>query len=162
MLSHINKRVKDQKHIKLPLQDLLSLYRNPESIMMVRNFTIVYIEMAFERSPRDEQLAVVPGLLEGIADRPGQHQDIFFRMVAKVRPKQGVNRRVRLTCLGRSLLEYEGAQNMQTRFLLVEATGWKVRSKFVRGRGTKQASVNLEDTVSIIPKDFGSLGSRAA
>jgi proteasome component ECM29 len=50
ILTHINKRVKDQVSIKLPLIDLLKLYQSPAAVPMVRNFAIVYIEMAFERS----------------------------------------------------------------------------------------------------------------
>jgi proteasome component ECM29 len=50
ILTHINKRVKDQVSIKLPLIDLLKLYQSPDAVPMVRNFAIVYIEMAFERS----------------------------------------------------------------------------------------------------------------
>jgi proteasome component ECM29 len=50
ILTHINKRVKDQASIKLPLIDLLKLYQSPDAVPMVRNFAIVYIEMAFERS----------------------------------------------------------------------------------------------------------------
>jgi proteasome component ECM29 len=88
MLSHINKRVKEQRHIQLPLQELLALYGDAQTPMMVKNFAIVYIEMAFERSTLEEKLAVIARMLEGIALRPVQHQDILLRMVAKVSHRQ--------------------------------------------------------------------------
>jgi hypothetical protein len=48
ILTHINKRVKEQHHIKLPLADLLSLYLDTTD-QMVRNFAVVYVDMAYDR-----------------------------------------------------------------------------------------------------------------
>jgi proteasome component ECM29 len=45
----VNKRVKHQPEIGLPLLELWKLYSEANSAPMVRNFCIVYIEMAFER-----------------------------------------------------------------------------------------------------------------
>jgi proteasome component ECM29 len=53
MLSHINKRVKDQTAIQLPLRELLKLYISADSVSMVKNFALVYIEMAYDRAPVD-------------------------------------------------------------------------------------------------------------
>lgn len=50
MLNHINKRVKDQLSIKLPLKELLKLYRNPDTKPTVRNVSIIYVEMAFDHA----------------------------------------------------------------------------------------------------------------
>ena len=50
MLTHINKRVKGQPSIKLPLLDLLKLYQNETSTPMVKSFSLVYMEMSFDRS----------------------------------------------------------------------------------------------------------------
>ncbi|XP_024395125.1 LOW QUALITY PROTEIN: uncharacterized protein [Physcomitrium patens] len=83
MLSHINKRVKDQASIQLPLRELLKLYISPDSASMVRNFALVYIEMAYDRAPVDEQTEVVGSLLLGLAKAPVQHQDMILRMAAK-------------------------------------------------------------------------------
>ncbi|GMP91549.1 hypothetical protein CsSME_00042202 [Camellia sinensis var. sinensis] len=49
ILSHVNKRVKHQPEIGLPLSELWKLYTEAHSAPMVKNFCIVYIEMAFER-----------------------------------------------------------------------------------------------------------------
>lgn len=48
ILQHINKRVKDQTHIKLNLHDLVTMYLDTTD-SMVRNFAIVYVEMGFNR-----------------------------------------------------------------------------------------------------------------
>lgn len=51
---------------------------------MVRNFCIVYIEMAFERLPKEVKEETAPELLAGVHKLPQQHQDIILRIVAKV------------------------------------------------------------------------------
>lgn len=49
ILSHVNKRVKNQREIGLPLTELWEIYTGANSTPMVKNFCIMYIEMAFER-----------------------------------------------------------------------------------------------------------------
>jgi proteasome component ECM29 len=83
MLSHINKRVKDQTAIQLPLRELLKLYISADSVSMVKNFALVYIEMAYDRAPVDEQTEVIGSLLLGLAKAPTQHQDMILRMAGK-------------------------------------------------------------------------------
>lgn len=51
ILSHVNKRVKHHPEIGLPLVQLWSMYREFSGAPMVRNFCVVYIEMAFDRMP---------------------------------------------------------------------------------------------------------------
>jgi hypothetical protein len=53
ILSHINKRVKHRSEIPLPMLDLWNIYTESTSSTIVRNFCIVYIEMAFERLPTE-------------------------------------------------------------------------------------------------------------
>jgi hypothetical protein len=53
ILSHINKRVKHRPDILLPMLDLLKIYTESVSSTMVRNFCVLYIEMAFERLPTE-------------------------------------------------------------------------------------------------------------
>ncbi|KAL3683347.1 hypothetical protein R1sor_001369 [Riccia sorocarpa] len=83
MLNHINKRVKDQLSIKLPLKELLVLYRLPNADPAVRNFSFIYIGMAHEHATLQEQAEVVPELLLGISKVRAHHQDEFLRMAAK-------------------------------------------------------------------------------
>ncbi|KAL0389274.1 UNVERIFIED_CONTAM: Proteasome adapter and scaffold protein ECM29 [Sesamum calycinum] len=49
ILSHVNKRVKHQLEISLPLSELWKLYVESTAAPMVRNFCIVYVEMAIDR-----------------------------------------------------------------------------------------------------------------
>ena len=53
ILSHVNKRVKHQPEIGLPLLELWNIFSEANAAPMVRNFSIVYIEMAFERAPTE-------------------------------------------------------------------------------------------------------------
>lgn len=45
----MNKRVKLQSNIGLPLSELWKLYSESGAAPIIRNFCIVYIEMAFQR-----------------------------------------------------------------------------------------------------------------
>lgn len=45
----MNKRVKHQPEIGLPLPELWKMYVEDNAAPMVKNFCIVYIEMAFDR-----------------------------------------------------------------------------------------------------------------
>ena len=59
ILSHVNKRVRGHEQIKLPLDALLDLYLSDTSAPLVKNFAIVYVEMAMDRSSTEQQLAAV-------------------------------------------------------------------------------------------------------
>lgn len=80
MLSHVNKRVRDRREIGLPLSALLSLFQRPDASPLVRNFALVYVEMAMERSSTAERAVVLPELLQRISTKPQQHQDMLLRM----------------------------------------------------------------------------------
>lgn len=57
ILSHVNKRVKHQVEIRLPLLDLWKMFTDISTLPMVKNFCIVYIEMAFDRLLTEVRLA---------------------------------------------------------------------------------------------------------
>lgn len=80
MLSHVNKRVRDHREIGLPLVPLLNLFQQPAASPLVRNFALVYVEMAMERSSAQQRAAVLPELLQCIGSKPQQHQDMLLRM----------------------------------------------------------------------------------
>ncbi|KAG5517315.1 hypothetical protein RHGRI_037912 [Rhododendron griersonianum] len=84
ILSHVNKRVKHQPDIGLPLSELWKLYMETQSTPMVKNFCIVYIEMAFERSNLEEKETMAPILVANISKLPSQHQEIILRITVKV------------------------------------------------------------------------------
>ncbi|XP_027329154.1 proteasome adapter and scaffold protein ECM29 [Abrus precatorius] len=84
ILSHVNKRVKLQPDIGLPLLDLWKLYSESGAVPIIRNFCIVYIEMAFQRVNAKEKEDLAPDLLVNISKLPLQHQEIILRIIVKV------------------------------------------------------------------------------
>ncbi|OVA18531.1 Proteasome stabiliser ECM29 [Macleaya cordata] len=84
ILSHVNKRVKHELQIGLPLSELWKMYIEANASPMVKNFCIVYIEMAFDRLSVEEKERMTPELVANISKLPPQHQDIILRIVAKV------------------------------------------------------------------------------
>ncbi|KAK9053492.1 hypothetical protein SSX86_030126 [Deinandra increscens subsp. villosa] len=87
ILSHVNKRVKHQQQIGLPLEELWQLYMEddaPAASSMVRNFCIMYVEMAFDRVSKEKKEDVAPTMIANISKLPPQHQDIILRIVLKV------------------------------------------------------------------------------
>ncbi|XP_042400814.1 proteasome adapter and scaffold protein ECM29-like isoform X2 [Zingiber officinale] len=83
MLSHVNKRVKNCPEISLPFSELWRIYNEANASLMVRNFCIVYIEMAFERLPIQDKVSMAPNLLVNISKIPPQHQEVILRIVSK-------------------------------------------------------------------------------
>ena len=59
LLSHVNKRIKGHNDIKLPLLALLELYNQNAGEPLVRNFSLVYMEMACERATAEERFEAV-------------------------------------------------------------------------------------------------------
>ncbi|KAL2316898.1 hypothetical protein Fmac_030774 [Flemingia macrophylla] len=84
ILSHVNKRVKFLPHIGLPLSALWKLYSESGAVPIIRNFCIVYIEMAFQRANGKEKEDLAPDLLVNISKLPLQHQEIVLRIIVKV------------------------------------------------------------------------------
>jgi len=50
MLTHLNVRIKTDVTIKLPFQAIYDQFMNPNVASFVKNFTIIYLEIAFYRS----------------------------------------------------------------------------------------------------------------
>ncbi|GAB4835308.1 hypothetical protein Ancab_000217 [Ancistrocladus abbreviatus] len=84
ILSHVNKRVKHEPQIGLPLVELWNMYTEANAAPMVKNFCIIYIEMAFERSNVEVKKDMTPTFLASISKLPHQHQEIILRTCVKV------------------------------------------------------------------------------
>ncbi|XP_078435505.1 ARM repeat superfamily protein isoform X2 [Wolffia australiana] len=84
ILSHVNKRVKHHREIQLPLMDLWKMYGEENVASIVRNFLIIYIEMAFDRLPLEEKPTIAPQMLTNISRLTSHHQSIILRIVLKV------------------------------------------------------------------------------
>jgi proteasome component ECM29 len=74
LLVHINKRIKNNPRIQLPVEALLLQYQDPAATSFVINFTIIYIKMGFPRLPLTRQIELVPSVLAGIEAKPTMHQ----------------------------------------------------------------------------------------
>ncbi|KAM1056746.1 hypothetical protein ACFX2I_030121 [Malus domestica] len=84
ILSHVNKRVKHQPEIGLPLSELWNIYSEANTASMVRNFCILYIEMAMDRADTKQKEDFAAILLSGVSRLPLQHQEIILRLATKV------------------------------------------------------------------------------
>ncbi|CAN6695106.1 unnamed protein product [Malus baccata var. baccata] len=84
ILSHVNKRVKHQPEIGLPLSELWNIYSEANAASMVRNFCILYIEMAMDRADTKQKEDLAAILLSGVSRLPLQHQEIILRLATKV------------------------------------------------------------------------------
>jgi proteasome component ECM29 len=84
LLVHINKRIKNNPRIQLPVEALLLQYQDPAATSFVINFTIIYIKMGFPRLPLPRQMELVPSVLAGIEAKPTMHQDSLLLMIMPV------------------------------------------------------------------------------
>ncbi|GBF95386.1 hypothetical protein Rsub_07814 [Raphidocelis subcapitata] len=80
LLGHVNKRVKAARALRLPLLPLVRLATGAAA-PMVRSFALVYTETAVDRAQRDDLIAALPLLLDGISGRAAQHAAIAARCV---------------------------------------------------------------------------------
>ncbi|KAK9169652.1 hypothetical protein Syun_001792 [Stephania yunnanensis] len=84
ILTHVNKRVKHQMDIGLPLSELWKIFIDSNTAPMVKNFCIVYIEMGFERLCEEEKISMAPMLVSSVSKLSPQHQDLILRLSVKV------------------------------------------------------------------------------
>ncbi|KAG0093814.1 hypothetical protein BGZ92_001559 [Podila epicladia] len=80
ILTHVNKRVRPKPAIQLPVASLLQQFTTNPSVM-VKNFTLIYIEMGFERIPLEEKTVALPQLIKGISKRPAAQQTTLIHLV---------------------------------------------------------------------------------
>jgi hypothetical protein len=94
LLVHINKRIKNNPRIQLPVEALLLQYQDPAATSFVINFTIIYIKMGFPRLSLERQMELVPSVLAGIEAKPTMHQGwrLFFTKIF-----EGFDRRTQKT-----------------------------------------------------------------
>jgi hypothetical protein len=86
ILSHLNKRLKADGSIVLPLGGLIKLFTSPSSAPFVANFALVYIDMGFPRVSSADRSSLLPSLLVGIARRPAAQQDSLLALLLAALP----------------------------------------------------------------------------
>lgn len=84
ILAHINKRVKPAPQIKLPFDALLAQFTDPVIGVFVKNFTILYLEMAYARLAPVDAAAYVPALVRDISQRPLPQRLAIMHMLLPV------------------------------------------------------------------------------
>lgn len=84
LLVHINKRIKNNTNIQLPVEALLLQYQDPVATSFVINFTIIYLKMGFPRLPVEKQAELVPTVLASIEAKPTSHQDSLLLMIMPI------------------------------------------------------------------------------
>jgi len=84
LLVHINKRIKNNNNIQLPVDALLLQYQDPVATSFVVNFTIIYIKMGFPRLSTVKQVELIPSVLASIESKPTSHQDSLLLMIMPV------------------------------------------------------------------------------
>ncbi|KAG0303005.1 hypothetical protein BGZ98_007067, partial [Dissophora globulifera] len=80
ILTHINKRVRPKPSIKLPVTALLQQFSEQSSVL-VKNFTLIYVEMGYERIPQEDKETALPNLIKGISRRPVAQQTTLTHMI---------------------------------------------------------------------------------
>ena len=68
LLVHVNKRVKNNDKVQLPMQALLEQYKNPGQSSFVLNFTIIYLKMGFPRMPLEQKVQIIPNILLSLGE----------------------------------------------------------------------------------------------
>ena len=81
ILSHLNKRLKADTTIALPLAGLTKLFTTPTTQPLVANFALVYIEMGLPRVSAIDRSTLLPQLLVGVAKRPAGQQDTLLALL---------------------------------------------------------------------------------
>ena len=87
VLTHINKTIKPNQNVKLPMLDLLNLMSEKETTNVMRNFIIIYVEMGFERCEDKLKGELIPNLLNGISSRTKLHKYTILKLSLEVKKK---------------------------------------------------------------------------
>ncbi|TPX58808.1 hypothetical protein PhCBS80983_g02889 [Powellomyces hirtus] len=82
--SHVSKRLKSNPDIKVPMSALLDLFANPKSSTLLRNFCLIYLDLGFARSSKEERVKLLPGLFRDLAARLPAQQGTIFQMALQV------------------------------------------------------------------------------
>jgi len=81
ILTHLNKRIRGDSSVALPLTPLAKQFANPATAPMASNFCLVYLEMGLGRAAPAQRAVVVPPLLRGIARRGAAQQETLLSLL---------------------------------------------------------------------------------
>eukprot|EP01050_Picozoa_sp_SAG11_P001823 SAG11_NODE_85_length_17370_cov_29.272017_14_plen_215_part_00 len=80
VVKHVNKRVRGNSSIQLPVPEILAGYALREPSAVVNNFAIMYIEMGLPRMPSTAKPELFPLLLRQVTARPAAQQQTLCHL----------------------------------------------------------------------------------
>uniref|UniRef100_A0A914WPR6 Proteasome component Ecm29 N-terminal domain-containing protein n=2 Tax=Plectus sambesii TaxID=2011161 RepID=A0A914WPR6_9BILA len=84
LLTHLNKRLKGNEDVQLPVEQILANFQNYSSGSLSSNFAMIYIKMGYGRLGMNDQLRLLPKLLESSKGKPRRQQNELFAVSAPV------------------------------------------------------------------------------
>ena len=87
ILSHLNKRIRGDAAVQLPMAALSKQFCSPAIDGFVSNFALVYLEMGLGRVPAADRARLVPPLLVGVAKRGAVQQETLFQLLLTALPE---------------------------------------------------------------------------
>ncbi|CAG0916521.1 unnamed protein product [Notodromas monacha] len=84
LIVYMNRRLKTNPNIQLPVQALISQYQNPSASSFVLNFTIIYLKMGIPRLDVAKQVELLPSLIHCLNNKPIQHCDSLMRVIVPI------------------------------------------------------------------------------
>jgi proteasome component ECM29 len=84
ILSHINKRVKPNPSVSLPLKDLTEFFVDPSTPPSVLPVIMLYLEMAYTRASEVVRIPEIPRLMNVAVKLNLQQRDIIYHLVLHV------------------------------------------------------------------------------
>ncbi|KAJ3397973.1 hypothetical protein HDU92_000075 [Lobulomyces angularis] len=79
--THINKRIKSNNSIKIPVNEILEIFVRKDVSLVVHNFALIYIEMGFQRLSDNEAINLLPTITNRITERPESQQIVLFGII---------------------------------------------------------------------------------
>ena len=126
ILSHVNKRVRGHASIKMPLDVLLALYAEPSSAPLVRNFALVYLEMAYARATEEARLAVVRSEQTGGCTASWNSLMLLYGVVASCQSVKELNISCRSSTAGQSPFLHSAAHDRGWHSLELARRVWRL------------------------------------
>ncbi|CAG9538848.1 unnamed protein product [Cercopithifilaria johnstoni] len=84
ILTHLNRRIKSNLMITLPLKDIIHYLLSPQGNILGTNFAIVYLKIALDRVDIKEHITLLPNLLNGLLKYVNERK-IFDQLIVLTR-----------------------------------------------------------------------------
>ncbi len=100
ILVHVNKRIRSRPDVRLPFNDLISIFNDSalNNLSFVTNFSLIYIKLAFPRLSSNEKAEQLGKVLKCIEGKSVAHQDSILSLIVgglrylELKPNDPVNK----------------------------------------------------------------------